>query len=169
MHHAVALLFDLVQPHRHTAALPRSLAVLPRVLQKRANTDTRTGGGTKGSSPARQTRHGRTASRLCVACNVRRTRPMCVQNVPGAVCLVCGGATFPRRTHIFGTSVVCSNMQRQRGRFVFNIVLLVTLSCESSLYRRIGCDECAFACCLAPNTCFIQGRLLAEVRRRCVN
>lgn len=94
---------------------------------------------------------------------------MCVQNVPGAVCLVCGGATFPRRTHIFGTSVVCSNMQRQRGRFVFNIVLLVTLSCESSLYRRIGCDECAFACCLAPNTCFIQGRLLAEVRRRCVN
>ena len=60
------------------------------------------------SSPARQTRHGRTASRVCVACNVRRTRPMCVQNVPGAVCLVCGGATFPRRTHIFGTSVVCS-------------------------------------------------------------
>lgn len=28
-------------------------------------------------------------------------------------------------------------MQRQRGRFVFNIVLLVTLSCESSLSRRL--------------------------------
>jgi hypothetical protein len=107
-------------PHCCTPA--RSLAVLPRVLQERANTDTRTGGGTKGSSPARQTRHGRTASRLCVACNVRRTRPMCVQNVPGAVCVVCGGATFPRRTHIFGTSVVPQyvvNMQRQRGRFIF--------------------------------------------------
>jgi hypothetical protein len=47
---------------------------------------------------------------------------MCGQNVPGAVCVVCGGATFPRRTHIFGTSVVPQyvvNMQRQRGRFIF--------------------------------------------------
>jgi hypothetical protein len=167
MHHVVLLLFPPRTALQPPCCAPAFLGCAP-MRPPEGQTPTREPVEAP-RDPARQTRHGRTASRFCVACNVRRTRPMCVQNVPGAVCVVCGGATFPRRTHIFGTSVLGSNMHRQRDRFVFNIVLLVTLSCESSLDRRIGCDECAFACCLAPNTCFIQGRLLAEVRRRCVN